>query len=79
MILSPDVQKNLQSAAIQKRMSEATIISAKADVESAKLLKETSEILNSGSAMQIRYLEAMQNITSKCANKTIFMSLKGKE
>lgn len=79
MILSPDVQKNLQSAAIQKRMSEATIISAKADVESAKLLKETSEILNSGSAMQIRYLEAMQNITSRCAKQTIFMSLKGKE
>lgn len=32
----------MQSAAIQKRVSEATIISAKADVESAKLLKETS-------------------------------------
>jgi hypothetical protein len=39
VILPPDVQKNLQSAAIQKRVSEATIISAKADVESAKLLK----------------------------------------
>jgi hypothetical protein len=39
VILAPDVQRNLQSAAIQKRLSEATIISAKADVESAKLLK----------------------------------------
>lgn len=56
VILSPEVQKNLQSAAIQKRVSEATIISAQADVESAKMMKETSEILNSSSAMQIRYL-----------------------
>jgi hypothetical protein len=32
LILPPDVQKNMQSAAIQKRLSEATIISAKADV-----------------------------------------------
>ena len=29
----------MQSAAIQKRVSEANIISAKADVEAAKLLK----------------------------------------
>lgn len=73
------MQRNLQSAAIQKRLSEATIISAKADVESAKLLKETAEILNSSSAMQIRYLEAVQNITNKCGNKALFMSLKGKD
>lgn len=32
----------MQSAAIQKRVSEANIISAKADVESAKMLKQTS-------------------------------------
>ena len=46
----------MQSAAIQKRVSEATIIEAKANVEAAKMLKETSEILNLQSAMQIRYL-----------------------
>lgn len=56
VILHPEVQKNMQSAAIQKRLSEATIIEAKANVETAKMLKETSEILNSSSAMQIRYL-----------------------
>ena len=73
------MQRNLQSAAIQKRLSEATIISAKADVESAKMLKETSEILNSSSAMQIRYLEAIQNIVNRSGNKTMFVNLKGKE
>ena len=42
LILSEETKKNLQSAAIQNRVSEATIISAKADVEAAKMLKETS-------------------------------------
>lgn len=39
LILSEEVRKNMQSAAIQKRVSEANIISAKADVEAAKMLK----------------------------------------
>jgi hypothetical protein len=39
VILHPEVQKNLQSAAIQKRLSVATIISAQADVECAKMMK----------------------------------------
>lgn len=69
----------MQSAAIQKRLSEATIIEAKANVEAAKMLKETSEILNSSSAMQIRYLETIQNITSKSGSKVMFMNMKGKE
>ena len=56
MILQAETQKNMQSAAIQRRLSEATIIEAKANVETAKMLKETSEILNGQSAMQIRYL-----------------------
>ena len=78
LILSEETKKNMQSAAIQKRVSEANIISAKADVEAAKMLKETSEILNSKSAMQIRYLEALQNIITSNNSKTMFVSLKGK-
>ncbi len=42
LILNEETKRNLQSAAIQKRVSEANIISAKADVEAAKMLKETS-------------------------------------
>ena len=79
LILPEETKKNMQSAAIQKRVSEATIISAQADVEAAKMLKETSEILNSQSAMQIRYLEAIQNIIGSSNSKTMFVSLKGKE
>ena len=36
---------------------------AKADVECAKLMRESSDILNSNSAMQIRFLETIQNIS----------------
>jgi erythrocyte band 7 integral membrane protein len=79
VILHPEVQKNMQSAAIQKRLSEATIIEAKANVETAKMMKESSEILNSGSAMQIRYLETIQNITNRGGSKVLFMKLRGKE
>ena len=56
LILQAETQRNMQSAAIQRRISEATIIEAKANVETAKMLKETSEILQSQTAMQIRYL-----------------------
>jgi len=29
--------------------------------------------------MQIRFLEAIQNITDRCGSKVLFMKLKGKE
>ena len=56
LVMDPETQKNLSAAAKQKRLSEAAIISAKADVESAKMMKEAAEILDSKAAMQIRYL-----------------------
>jgi len=39
LILQAETQRNMQSAAIQKRVSEATIIEAKANVEAAKMMK----------------------------------------
>lgn len=47
----------LSAAAKQKRLSEASIITSKADVESAGLLKEAAQLLDTKAAMQIRYLE----------------------
>lgn len=43
----------------KKRMAQAKVISAKADVESAKLMKEAAAFLDSKAAMQIRYLETI--------------------
>ena len=69
----------MSSVAKQKRLAEATIISAKADVEAAKMMKEASELLDSKAAMQIRYLEVIQEIAQKPNPKVLFLSLKGKE
>ena len=62
LIIPQQVEKDLTSAARQKRLSEATIISSKADVESAELMKETAQLLDNKAAMQIRYLEMVQKL-----------------
>jgi hypothetical protein len=56
IIIPPQIERDLTSAARQKRLSEATIINSKADVESASLMQESAQLLNTKAAMQIRYL-----------------------
>lgn len=41
----------MASAAKQRRIGESKVISAKADVESAKLMREAADILDSRAAM----------------------------
>ena len=41
----------MSAAAKQKRIAESKIISAQADVESAKLLREAADVLDSKAAM----------------------------
>ena len=43
---SMDLQETLSSAAKQKRIGEARVILSRAEVESAKLMREASDILN---------------------------------
>lgn len=54
--LSRDLQDSLSSAAKERRLAQSKVISAKADVEAAKLMRLAAEELNSKAAMQIRYL-----------------------
>ena len=49
----------MSSAAKERRLAESKKISARADVEAAKMMREAADILNSKSAMQIRYLETI--------------------
>lgn len=65
--LNQELQDTLASAAKEKRLAESKIISAKADVQSAKLQREAADILDSKAAMQIRYLEVVKTLghTSK--------------
>jgi erythrocyte band 7 integral membrane protein len=52
---------------------ESKILTAKADVESAKLMKQTADILSSKAAMQIRYLETMRSIANSNGVKIVLI------
>jgi len=71
--LSRELQESLSMAAQSKRIGESKIIAAKAEVESAKLMRQAADILSSAPAMQIRYLEAMQAMAKSANSKVIFL------
>ncbi|KAJ6136858.1 Band 7 protein [Penicillium chrysogenum] len=70
IIFSNDLQDSLSMAAQSKRIGESKVIAARAEVESAKLMRQAADILSSAPAMQIRYLEAMQAM-AKTANSKL--------
>ena len=60
IIFSPEVSASLSSAAQQKRIGESKVIAARAEVDSARLMRQAADILASPAAMQIRQLEARE-------------------
>jgi len=74
---SRELQDSLSMAAQSKRIGESKIIAARAEVESAKLMRQAADILASKAAMQIRYLEAMQQMAKSSNSKVIFMPSAG--
>ena len=70
--LSRDLQESLSSAAKERRLAESKILSAKADVEAAKLMRQAADELNSKAAMQIRYLETLKQV-GRSNTKVIFI------
>jgi len=70
---SKELQESLSSAAQAKRIAEAKVIGAQAEVDSAKLMRAAADILNTPAAMQIRYLETMSNMAKGSNTKVIFM------
>ena len=73
IIFDQNLQDSLSMAAQSKRTGEAKVITARAEVESAKLMRQAADILSSAPAMQIRYLEAMQAMAKSSGSKVIFM------
>ncbi|RMJ25910.1 Stomatin family [Aspergillus sp. HF37] len=73
IIFSNELQESLSMAAQSKRIGESKVISARAEVESAKLMRQAADILSSAPAMQIRYLEAMQSMAKTADSKVIFL------
>jgi erythrocyte band 7 integral membrane protein len=73
IVFSQELQDSLSMAAQSKRTGEAKVIAARAEVESAKLMRQAADILASPAAMQIRYLEAMQAMARTSGSKVIFL------
>jgi len=75
IIFSHEVATSLSSAAQQKRIGESKVIAARAEVDSAKLMRQAADILASPAAMQIRQLEALQAMAKSAQSKTIFVPM----
>lgn len=72
MSFSPELQATLAAAAEQKRLGEGKVITAKAEVHAAKLMREASDILSTPAAIQIRYLETLSTMAKHPGTKIIF-------
>jgi len=75
IIFSADVAASLSSAAQQKRIGESKVIAARAEVDSARLMRQAADILASPAAMQIRQLEALQAMAKTGSTKVIFVPM----
>ncbi|KAI5798064.1 membrane protease subunit, stomatin/prohibitin like protein [Peziza echinospora] len=73
IIFSHELQESLSMAAQSKRIGESKIIAARAEVEAAKLMRKAADILSSPAAMQIRSLEAYQQISKTANSKVVFL------
>jgi regulator of protease activity HflC (stomatin/prohibitin superfamily) len=74
IILNQELQEILAAVAKEKRLAESKILNAQAEVESAKLMRQTADILSGKAAMQIRYLEAIQSMASNPNMKVVFLA-----
>lgn len=79
MMINAELQKDLSMTSKTERLSKAKIISAEADVRSAKLMHQAADILNSKAAMQIRYLEILQSVAKGAGAKILFLPLSSEE
>jgi erythrocyte band 7 integral membrane protein len=79
IIFSPEIAASLSSAAQQKRIGESKVIAARAEVDAARLMRQAADILASPAAMQIRQLEALQQMAKSADSKVVFvpMNLQG--
>jgi regulator of protease activity HflC (stomatin/prohibitin superfamily) len=71
--LPPQMQEVIARKAIAERDRQYVVIKSQADVESARNFAEAARILvDAPGAMELRRLEALQNITSVGSSKVIF-------
>lgn len=72
ILFSEDLQASLSTAATAKRQAESKIIGAQADVQAARLMRSSADILNTPAAMQVRFLETLQSLGKVGNPKVLF-------
>ncbi|CAO1639156.1 unnamed protein product [Sympodiomycopsis kandeliae] len=75
IIFSKELQESLSSAATQTRIGQAKVIAARAEVDAAKLMRQAADVLSSKPALQLRELEALQNMAKSAGSKVIFVPM----
>lgn len=75
MQLTAELQSQLAATAKNQRLAQAKVISAQADTEAAKLMREAADFLDNKAAMQIRFLETLQMISKGPNQKILFLPL----
>ncbi|KAG1429150.1 hypothetical protein G6F58_000209 [Rhizopus delemar] len=70
---SKELQESLSAAAQAKRTGQSKVITARAEVDAAKLMREAADILSTSSAMQIRYLDTLTNLSKAPGTSVVFL------
>lgn len=70
-----EMQQSLSAAAKQQRIGDSLIISARAELEAAKLQRQSADILSTQTAQQIRSLDALTKMAVGPNTKLIFMPM----
>ncbi|KAF7724000.1 hypothetical protein EC973_001460 [Apophysomyces ossiformis] len=73
LAFSRDLQESLSAAAQARRVGESKVIAAKAEVDSAKLMREAADVLSTPAALQIRYLETMATLSKAPDTRIIYL------
>ncbi len=71
IVFGEELKEALTSAAIARRMADSKYINAKAEVDSAKLMRETADLLATDAAMRIRSQETLLSIC-KSSNARVY-------
>lgn len=75
MKLSDQLSQNLSVVSKTKRFMESSIISAQADLECAKLYRQASDIMEIKAAIQIRFLQTLENMNTMPSKKVTVIPL----
>lgn len=74
--LPPDMQRAMARQAEAERERRAKVISAEGEFQAAQMLKNAADLISANpTALQLRYLQTMSDMSSETNTKTIFFPL----